>query len=327
MLRTTYRDLISFGVASESTKIKDVKSTIQTKHGIPIALQRLSICGVDLDDDLKLKQIGTAKGTTMDLALYTRKSTLYLLPPYKEYLENCCTVYRPVPRKNIHLNLFVNRKWELSASNEQHDLSEDWIQSNSWVVDVSNEATVLDYSSGCEVFWLRWDGSPSTQPPPPIVQPPSDHTAQLSHTAETYRLMLALKYNNSVAVPFKEAEGYIRKVFESLGVDRRQLLSCDLLNLKPSSYLAIRFLSQTEYQKTARLSIPSIPEAQVIHVVLLYKSLDPESVLLWNSAPPHQADYGEAWQNVMDPEKILRASASSRSNIIASISRFWKFRD
>ncbi|QRW10429.1 ubiquitin family protein [Ceratobasidium sp. AG-Ba] len=297
ILRTTYRDLISLDIDSNSTQIKDVKRTIQSKHGVPVALQHLSIAGVDLDNDLRLKQVTIAKGTPMDLGLYTRKSAIYLLPTYERYTDNRgCGSHRPFPCKNLHLNLFVNRKWELSACNEQHDLSGDCVQSNSWVVDVASEVTVLDHGSGCEVSWLRWDGSPSNQFPPPNMQPLDDYTAQLSHTAESYRLMFILKYNNSVAVPFKEVESYIRKVFESLNVNRRELLSYFLaqLNLKPCSYLAIRFLSQNEYQKAAKLSIPSLPEAQIIHVVLLYKSLDPESVPLWNSAPPHQADYGEA---------------------------------
>ncbi|QRV81667.1 ubiquitin family protein [Ceratobasidium sp. AG-Ba] len=288
-LRTTYRGLISLNGLPESTKVKELKRNVEDVYGTPVALQQLVLCGVPLNDQMELKQIVAVEGEPVDLVLGTRKSTIYVLPAYDRSTGEL------IPLRGVNIQLSVNRKWECSAFQTAGHALGNHMESRSLAFNVWNESTLFDEERQSEVYWLQWDG-------------------RLSHPADSYRSTLAIEYNNSVAVPFEDAEQYIRSIFDSLHITRRELLSQFLshLNSNKCSYLAIRFLSQADYQKTAVLSIPGQRDAQVIHVVLLYKSLAPESVPLWNSAPPHLDDAAAAWQDKVDPGKILKIEAANR---------------
>ncbi|QRV96100.1 ubiquitin family protein [Ceratobasidium sp. AG-Ba] len=288
-LRTTYRGLIPLGDLPESTKVKDLKRNLEDVYGTPVALQQLVLCGVPLNDQVELKQTVAVEGEPVDLVLGTRKSTIYALPAYDRSTGEL------IPLRGVNIQLSVNRKWECSAFQTAGHALGNHMESRSLVFSVWNESTLFDEERKSEVYWLQWDG-------------------RLSHPADAYQSTLALEYNNSVAVPFEDAERYIRGIFNSLHITRRELLSQFLSHVKSNkcSYLAIRFLSQAEYQKTAVLSIPGQRDAQVIHIVLLYKPLAPESVPLWNSAPPHLDDAATAWQDKVDPGKILQTEAGNR---------------
>ncbi|QRV96096.1 ubiquitin family protein [Ceratobasidium sp. AG-Ba] len=307
-LRTTSRDLIPLNDLPESVTVRDVKNNIEARHGIPEVLQDISISGEKLDDDLELKRSAAIKGEPVDLVLHTRKSKIYVLAAYNS------PTYRYVPLQNVKLQLSLNRKWEISAFQATCDVLSDHIEHHSWTISLSDVSKLFDHDRESVLHWLQWDGSPSTRPSSTDLQISHDHSALLLHTVESYRSMLTLEFNNSVAVPFDHVENYIRGVFVSLKITRRELLSGLFLQLssKACSYLAIRFLSQAEYRKAAKLSIPDQTNVQVIHVVLLYKSLDSERVPLWNEAPPHEDDSGAAWQNDIDPEGILKKNPWER---------------
>ncbi|QRW10426.1 polyubiquitin-C [Ceratobasidium sp. AG-Ba] len=214
-----------------------------------------------------------------------------------------------VPKFNIHFS--VNRKWELSLRQPSDKFPKNPIQSAAWTISTPTTNTVLDSCSNSELRWILWDGSPSILYPSQNASASTEPTVQLSPGTESYESILTLEFNNSVAVPFGDIERYVNQVFQSLGLHADDFISDFLSQVQsaPCSHLAIRFLPQSDYQKVALLSIPEQPSARVVHVVLLYKRLNPKSIPLWNSALPVRSDDAQAWKKVVDPQNIVGGSA------------------
>ncbi|QRV96104.1 ubiquitin family protein [Ceratobasidium sp. AG-Ba] len=298
-LRTAYRDLIPLGDLPDSTTSLDLKTMVETRYGIPVALQQLVLSSELLDNERKIKQPGTVNGEPVDLILKTRKSAIYLVPA-----DDRCS---PTPLSHIMIQLSVNRKWECIASGSPNDSPEDHIQSVSWTASLTSEESMYDHGSESEIYWFWWDGSPSVALPASNIKALNNVSVQLSHTAKTYQPMFELKFNNSVAVPFHNVEKYVSKVLHSWGANRLELISYFLaeVNSKPRSYLAIRFLPQADYKKTANLSIPGQDRITIVHIVLLYKPLNPESVPLWNQASPHESEYASGWKHMNETGRAL----------------------
>ncbi|QRV96101.1 ubiquitin family protein [Ceratobasidium sp. AG-Ba] len=300
-LRTTYRELITLDDISETTTVQGAKSLIETKYGIPTVLQQLVLSDVQLDDDLKLIETEATAGEPVDLVLATRETIIYVLAAQPD--RRGITELR-----DAQVELFVDRQWDYAAFGDSPDLSEHRTQYRSWVVSVLEDSATVNQVSGSEVYCLHWDGSPSYLFSIPESHSEANQSPEWPEPIEAYRSMLAIRFDNSVAVPLSNVEHYVSRVFKSFYIDRTDILSYFLsqLNSKSYSHVAIRFLKQTEYQQCARLSIVDQPSAKVVHIVLLYKSIDPEIVPFWNSAPPHQTSYQDGWREVIDPDKILQ---------------------
>ncbi|QRV96110.1 polyubiquitin-C [Ceratobasidium sp. AG-Ba] len=322
-LRVASQDLVNLDGLSPSANFRDVKNLIEQKYGIPVALQVLETSGSRHADSLKLEQSDARNGVPLDLVLQTRKSIFYILPSYTYqnrsntsygHFGSYETCYRLNHLRNVTLQVSVNRKWDLAALGHYGcNSSADLTQSTSWIIDVSTENTLSDPSTKLIFPWIYWDGSSSACVMSSVPDKAEEKTMQEDCTTEFYESMQTMTPNNSVAVPVKEIEGYISGVLKSSVMSRSNILRPLLLhiNLQPCSHVAIRFLPQAEYRKAAAISILECPDANVHHLVLLYKRLDAKAASIWDYIPPFYGDQVATWESIINlPAEVNRSQVA-----------------
>ncbi|KAG9075688.1 hypothetical protein FRC06_009950, partial [Ceratobasidium sp. 370] len=157
----SHRDL-KFSDLHASTTIKDVKSLIETEHGIPAPLQSLELAGKRLDDMKTLQQSGVTDSRACDLTLATRQTMIYLFAPRRNASKGKGVL------KAVDVQLSVDRAWELATLYPETS-PKSFIQSVSWTVDVHEDGTLADRGSQTELSCLFWDGIPVTSM---VIAPP-----------------------------------------------------------------------------------------------------------------------------------------------------------
>ncbi|KAG8736158.1 hypothetical protein FRC10_009642 [Ceratobasidium sp. 414] len=149
-LRTVSEQRLELEDVSPSSKIRDIKSLIETRYHIPAALLKLELLGERLKDVKTLDQSCIAEWTTVDAALEARQCMIHVFRGQDGQTE---------PPKNIEVHLSYNRAWELAMRRPTPEVPpEDFIQTASWNLDITKNGMVLDHSSNAERKYLFWDG-------------------------------------------------------------------------------------------------------------------------------------------------------------------------
>jgi hypothetical protein len=150
--------LMHFDGLHPSTIIKDVKLLIESKYGVPAALQRLYLLK-PLDDQKTLGQCGIANGTVVNFTVNLRKPLIYFYVSYYMRDSRGYQAENTEGIKNIEVKLTLDRAWELSIVYPSMEISSgDHVQSVTWNVDAKRDGTLFDYSSQREATYIYWDG-------------------------------------------------------------------------------------------------------------------------------------------------------------------------
>ncbi|KAG8739558.1 hypothetical protein FRC10_005447 [Ceratobasidium sp. 414] len=151
-IRTPSHTLLDLDDLPASTKIGDVKSLIEHKHGMPATLQRLNLLGNPLDDSATLAQSDITFPTIADLTIIARQCMIYLHPGTNQHNQF-------LSYQNVGVKFSLNRAWELAALHRSAEiLSKDYTQSVSWTVDVATDGVLTEHGSGTKLSYLFWDG-------------------------------------------------------------------------------------------------------------------------------------------------------------------------
>jgi hypothetical protein len=127
---------------------------------------------------------------------------------------------------------------------------------------------------------------------------------------------------NSVAVPIGRVTIYITEVLRALGAPQTEpfaryvpLLAAQTFRLhltplgrpshwlpqmEPHKFIALRFLPQSEYEAAAPLSISPSPKA-VVRVLMLFKGLDAQAAVQWDSPTPSLSQGSSIWTTIVGP--------------------------
>ncbi|KAG9122325.1 hypothetical protein FRC07_001360 [Ceratobasidium sp. 392] len=215
-LRTPSLKLVKFKGLHSSTTIRDVKFLIETRYGVPAALQKLCLFNIlprYLGDSNTLTQCHVASSKIVDVLVQARKSMIYLLPGGSQSS-------RGLSYSNVEVQVSLNRSWELANLRPatEGELG-DYFQSASWVVDVSGDGILLERGSKAELTYLFWDGMTSPVQTSPSLAPSRslNHLANTPLSRDWLRLAPLLDPRNSVAVPRVDVETYVSDVFYEFG--------------------------------------------------------------------------------------------------------------
>ncbi|KAG8765862.1 hypothetical protein FRC12_007238 [Ceratobasidium sp. 428] len=309
-IRTPSLKLLELGGLHSLNTIGSLKSLIETTYGMPAALQTVIVDRWDKPANEKtLEKSDITDSTTVDLAVAARKSMIYLLPASDATTER-------VSYSNVDVQISVNRAWEMATTRSSRlGELEDYFQSVSWTVDVSEDGILLDHGSKNELTYLFWDGI--TQPlQPPISVPPLSLTEPtLLHDRLQYAPLL--EPQNSVAVRFSELKSYISGVFRGFGFGR---YTPRIINFIPSlkasydDYLVLRFMPEYECKSITSLSI-SQPIGSVARVLVLYKCLKAAPAEIWNGVRPNHAQGPSVWKKICDTTSPCDAPSSACLNV------------
>ncbi|KAG8723977.1 hypothetical protein FRC09_000874 [Ceratobasidium sp. 395] len=190
-----------FNDCNISTTTGDLASYIETKYGIPAALQTIEYRGKPLGGGATLDQSGITNGSTLGLGLNTRQTMIYFCP------------YRSTrPIKGIAFEIELNRSWELIALKLSTAFPPiDYIQTQTWHIDITEESMIHDHHSEQTRRYLLWDGILDQPSLTDSATPSPDNADRWSQLGTVY-FTTAVLPNNSVAVLVDSAADYISSV-------------------------------------------------------------------------------------------------------------------
>ncbi|KAG9121642.1 hypothetical protein FRC07_002331 [Ceratobasidium sp. 392] len=301
-LRTPSLKLVKFKGLHSSTTVRDVKFLIETRYGIPAALQKLCLFNI------------LPSSKIVDVLVQARKSMIYLLPGSSQSS-------RGLSYSNVEVQVSLNRSWELANLRPATEKElEDYFQSASWVVDVSGDGILLERGSKAELTYLFWDGMTSPVQTSPSLAP-SRSLNQLANTPlsrDWLRLAPLLDPRNSVAVPLVDIETYVSDVFYEFGfADYTPRLTTFISSIKesPDPYLAIRFVPETECKTISSLCTRP-PTEYTARVLVLYKGLKAATAGIWDGPRPNYAQGPGVWRNICGTTPLGHDSIAPCLNVV-----------
>ncbi|KAG8794384.1 hypothetical protein FRC12_024711 [Ceratobasidium sp. 428] len=274
-----------------SSSIGSLKTRFEAEYGIPVALQSLCLLGEPLDDAQTLEQAGITENTTLDLTLNTRKSAIYCFAPHNG-TQDRFTLF------NVTVMCWLNRTWELVALGSKNSDGSRGAVGGYWNVDVAHDGTIWDRSSKTELECICWDGAPN-----PLMRCSSE-LAELRQSQDRIKSMTSIEPLNSALIPLQHIESYISSVLSAVGFD----LSAKFLKIfrpyiesKPWKHVAVRFLGQTDTEKSSILKITPPPTKQT-RITMLYKGLSDMDELVWGTSCMGLDNNPDVWKDIIAVE-------------------------
>ncbi|KAG8739554.1 hypothetical protein FRC10_005443, partial [Ceratobasidium sp. 414] len=153
IIMTPSQEQLRFDMLRPSTKIRTIKLLIESKYGHVAALQKLEFLQNALDDDKTLEESGVGDGASINLTLSTRQLAIYLPAPLPIDGSSERTAFN-----EVKVQLSLNRAWELAALRLPMEAApRHYIQSGTWVVDITGNGSLLHRDSGRSFVCLLWD--------------------------------------------------------------------------------------------------------------------------------------------------------------------------
>ncbi|KAG9096412.1 hypothetical protein FRC07_010938, partial [Ceratobasidium sp. 392] len=217
------------------------------------------------------------------------KPVIYLLPP--------------VPTSNIHIRLSLADTWEFSALypptpiTDETSSAGDYGQSVAWNVDAKPDGTLLDHRTRREVSYLFWEAhtNPALPLSPPCSRLSSPDQAALGRFNPARSTITPA---DSVVLPFGKVTEYIDDVLILLGLHteaRCSFITYWLPDLQVHGHIALRFLSQTEYEAAAPLNVTPTPDVTT-RVFMLFRGIEEYELDAWSNAGLKGPD---VWRDVV----------------------------
>ncbi|KAG8915375.1 hypothetical protein FRC02_004543 [Tulasnella sp. 418] len=264
---------------------------------------------MQLEDERPLHYYNIYRESTLHLVLKTRggKPVIYLYPPH------------PV---NAAVTLSLVPQWHFSAvyptaPTYPSKLGAQTGEAVEWKILARPDGTLRDNSSGVEATYLFWEaetqyqgGCPDSPPPSPLL-PLCEIAAQESVDHNHGHFIpgtTKCSPNDSVLFPVDEVPYYLDKALLELGLHteaRTSFITYWLPSILKHKHVALRFLPQFAYEKSAPLSIIPAPDI-VTRVFMLFQGVMASDInTIWQDAQERAKLPVSMWKNVVgiDDEK------------------------
>ncbi|KAG9079764.1 hypothetical protein FS749_008251 [Ceratobasidium sp. UAMH 11750] len=207
---------------------------------------------------------------------------------------------------NIRVRLSLVNTWEFSALYPPAPImfetfqNIDNAQSVTWNVDAKPDGTLFDHRTGRKVSYLFWEAE--TKPALPL-SPACSHPGSpvQDPTGGFNPARPIITATNSVLLPFDKLTGYIDDALMSLGLHtegRCSFITYWLPHLQRHKHVALRFLTQAEYETAAPLSITPAPDVTT-RVFMLFRGVEESELGAWVEAIAESAKDPSAWRDVV----------------------------
>jgi hypothetical protein len=229
-----------------------------------------------------------------------RKPVIYLYPPSR------------LPE--VTVELLLTSSWSFSAI---YPLPKTAItpgekpiaaQSLIWTVEAEPDGKLVERTTGVEVTYLYWEATANSR----LVTPDASRATTPVEDIETFDPSRpSLSPGDSILLPIGKIPSYLDAALKALTLHteaRTSFITYWLPSLLKHEYIALRFISQSSYEKAARMRISPTPDV-VTRVFMLFRGVRPDDVALWAPAAARAAaeDGATFWPNVVGVDSV-RAS-------------------
>ncbi|KAJ7463633.1 hypothetical protein FB451DRAFT_1352919 [Mycena latifolia] len=177
-----------------------------------------------------------------------------------------------------------------------------------WSVCTRPDGTLTERTTGLDVAYLFWEaltnhGIPMSPPGSPVLGQPA--------AVEVFSpIACDLSAADSVLLAVSEITPYLDKALLALGLHteaRTSFITYWLPSFLKHTHVALRFVPQAAYERTARLDIAPAPDV-ITRVFMLFKGVEDESLGDW--IPSMSRDDPARWRSVVgvDIERALDAT-------------------
>ena len=229
------------------------------------------------------------------LRLRGGKPVIYLFPP------------TPIPEATVSVTL--DPRWSFShvyplAATKQ---LEDDRQRIGWTVSAEPDSTLVEKDTGLELSYLFWEAVANASAPPSPPLQAADARADSDSDSEYFDPaypVLDCDTPTAVLLPFAELLSYLDATLKRLSlhtVARNDFITYWLPELSKEPFVALRFLPQPAYERTASLEVTPKPDV-VTRVFMLFRGVSAEDAdhSMWSAA---RARVGEVdWAKVVGVE-------------------------
>jgi hypothetical protein len=187
---------------------------------------------------------------------------------------------------DVSVKLSLIPEWSLSViypvvTTENHG------QRLEWNVRTHQDGSPTEHNSGLDVSYLFWEAE-TNLPRLPASKPQS---------VDTFNpISNSLDDMDSIVIPADKATVYLDKSLKVLGLHteaRTSFITYWLSSILKHEYIALRFVPQSAYERTASLSISPQPDV-VTRVFMLFRGIAKEHLKNWANAQI-QAETDVAW--------------------------------
>lgn len=280
----------------EAATIGTVKDMIQDIQGILPDEQRLIWAGRQLEDSKTLWEYGIGAGTTLHLIRRLRggKPVIYLLPP---------------TNINATVKLSLRSEWDFSAVYPTVPLQNlvGGGQTLQWNVHAAPDGTLFESNTGLEVSYLFWEAEALKATPEPLspLASPAMKVQELGVSEiETFiPNQPRIDGANSVVLQVEKVPHYLDASLKSLGLHteaRTSFITYWLPSILKHKSIALRFLPQVAYEKSAPLAVTPAPDVTV-RIFMLFRGLKDEELVdqTWGRAVEKSNKDVNIWRDIV----------------------------
>ena len=201
------------------------------------------------------------------------KPIIYLFPP------------KPLPNASISVTLVP--QWTFTHIYPLLDVTVlgDGRQQVSWEVSANPDGKLVQKKTGLETSYLFWEAVTDS-----TIQPSLSFSStperRLMEAFEPAHAILEPDSPTSVMLPFPAVIAYIERALTALTLHtaaRTEFITHWIPALSRHSFVALRFLPQSAYERTAELSITPKPDV-VTRVFMLFRGVCAEDTDTWSEA-------------------------------------------
>ncbi|ESK91244.1 ubiquitin family protein [Moniliophthora roreri MCA 2997] len=274
-----------------------LKTKLCNIEGVPPDLQRFIFAGKQLEDDFTLEDYNMQSGSIIHFVLRLRggKPVIYLFSPHEQ---------------EARVRLSLVPQWDFSAVYPivpiERDSSVSKGQSAEWVVRIREDGTLSEVSTGLDVAYLFWEAHTNPEfPVSPLPSPRMDRTTENFVPSQP-----VIDNMNSVVLPIGMVPLYLSQALQALGLHteaRTSFITYWLPSLLKHAYIALRFLPQTAYERSAPLDVCLSPDVTT-RIFMLFKGITAECVAReWNEAVKRADVDVTMWREIVgiDIVKVL----------------------
>ncbi|KAG9051623.1 hypothetical protein FS837_000010 [Tulasnella sp. UAMH 9824] len=240
-----------------------------------------------IDPNETASDVYSRSGAEIDfrIAQVGGKPVIYLFPPQK--LE-------------ATVRLSLEPSWRFDAVYPilavQDGPQNEW-QSIQWEVDAAPDGNLRDRDSGVEVTYLFWEAKTV----------PKLHRGEGVASKTFIPGQTHCEPEDSVVLPVQKITQYLDHALDLLGLHtsaRTDFLTYWLPRFLQHKYIALRFLSQKDYEAAAPLDVSPKPDL-VTRVFMIFQGINEDELARWSEAELRATQDAVFWQNIVgtDPGK------------------------
>ncbi|KAH9018122.1 hypothetical protein EDB84DRAFT_1520100 [Lactarius hengduanensis] len=181
-----------------------------------------------------------------------------------------------------------------------------------WTVAAEPDGTLVDRTSGMEVSYLYWEAIATPQPMTPGA---SRATTPIVDIDAFDPARPSVNPGESVLLPTSKVPGYLDVALKALALHteaRTSFITYWLPDMLKHEYVALRFVAQDAYERTAPMRIAPAPDV-VTRVFMLFRGVPVGDLGLWEAARARAAGTGtdgaRSWPDVVGVDTIRAADS------------------